>query len=93
MKEGKVLYLSTIHLTSKTAALLNSCSFNNGKLNNDSRVHAKGLYGWFIEVLGNTSNLEPDLKACMDLANNQSCDWLIFDREIDSSNDLPTYKW
>lgn len=93
MKKGTILYLSTTHVTSKTAGLLNTCAFNNDKLNNGSKVHAKGLYGWFVEILENTDNLNDDIKSCMELAKAEQCEWLVFDREADVISALPTYKW
>ena len=93
MKKGEILYLSTKHVTSKTAGMLNSCAFNDEKLNNGSRVHAKGLYGWFVEILEDTSGLDDDIKSCMELAKKENCEWLVFDREIDILSSLLTYKW
>ena len=58
----------------------------------------KGDYGWFIcvpmykDVV--KADVPEDLGACMKLAYDESCNWIMFDRDADgSAHDLPYYDW
>jgi len=92
----KMLTLSTAHVTADTAAQL------------DDRLHQmlgtapficfqKDDYGWFVHVPAvpdpRHEQIPPDLNACMAMARAEGCTWLMFDRDADPVEGLPTYDW
>lgn len=91
----KFLTLSTAHLTAWTATLLNNTDAMlwpcvGGPFNE---------YGWFIwcstpdEAEHQQRDIPPDLRVVMDFALSMGIHHLLFDRDADEVEGLPTYGW
>lgn len=77
----KMLVISTGHLTEETC--------NSGKIG-----YEKGEYGVFVWVPPEVDEDAPqDLRVCHHLARINDCDWLMFDRDADTVDELPLYDW
>jgi len=96
LETGIVLTLSTGHIRRETAkALENEAKCNNNEI--PLVVYEKGEYGWFINVPDDFDyeeiELPSDLKRCIDLAKENSCDWLCLDRDGVILPTLLIYDW
>lgn len=95
----KFLDLSTAHVPQTVAAALDEL-FKHGPdpERADWRywiVGCSNTYGWWIWA-GQEDGLDElpaDLRACVDLAKQHDCDWILFDRDTTPIDDLPTYDW
>ena len=90
---GKMLTLSTAHITSKTADRLDKDPDDN---NLGICVYPKSDYGWYIsitETLANTDDLPKDLACVMKFALFMGCETLCLDCDGEVCNFLPTYEW
>lgn len=85
----KMLALSTAHLTEQTC--------NSYLPGWEGPAYKKGEYGWFVPIFDDcVESVEPaasDLKECMLKAIAEGCDWLMFDRDVDTIDDLKVYDW
>ncbi len=81
-----MMVLSTGHLTFDTC--------NRWLKQADHAVFEKGDYGWFIYVIERGEDDMPaDLGACMELARQLRCAWIMFDRDAPEVDQLPSYDW
>jgi hypothetical protein len=92
---GRYLVLGTVHVSMKTAELLDAWAL----LEPASRplCVASTHYGWFIptrEIEGPDRLAIPDeLLAAMALGRVQGCDYLLFDCDACAINGLPSFPW
>lgn len=87
--------LCTSHLTKETADYLTVT-------NHEDWPYAGGPYagyGWFFyahdennSLIGEQS-IPADLWAVMTYARKQGCSYVLFDRDADTTEELPTYDW
>lgn len=95
MEIGRHLVLSTVHVSTKTADMLDGWA----TLEPPSRPlgFASTHYGWFIptrDVEGLDRSLIPsELLAAMALGREQGCDYLLFDCDACAIDALPTFPW
>lgn len=97
MEITKMLVLSTGHLTGATASYLDSVL----ELDEDFPVTlcAKGEVGWFVNVpseiesVSGHHQMPRDLLGVIRFAREQGCDWIMFDRDVTSLDNLPSYSW
>lgn len=80
-----MLVLSTGNLTEATC--------NRWLPSSDYPVFEKSEYGWFVYVVEPDDDLPPDLLACMTLARERHCCWIMFDRDAPAAVELPSYDW
>lgn len=82
----KMLELSTSHVTRETAWVLDT-----GKW-----CYVKGDYGWFVHVPDPSDESEAmpdDLRWILAYAREVGCHWIMFDRDADPIDELPSYDW
>lgn len=95
MEIGRYLVLGTMHVSMKTAAMLDKWAL----LDPASRPLgvASTHYGWFIptrDVEGADRLSIPDeLLAAMALGRGLGCDYLLFDCDASAIDVLPTFPW
>lgn len=84
MEKHNMLALSTGHLTQKTI-----CNMEN------FIAYEKGEYGWFVYVpeIMDTYEMPKDLDNCIQFARNNGCDWIMFDRDVETIDSLQIYDW
>ncbi|ADL36047.1 hypothetical protein bpr_II108 (plasmid) [Butyrivibrio proteoclasticus B316] len=92
MEINKMLSLSTAHITKETESKLSEQSIY------EVNVYEKSEYGYFIypniELLDKRGwDIPEDLKKCIGLAKANNCNWIVFDRDVDPVDELPTYEW
>ena len=80
-----MLVLSTGNLTFETC--------NHWLKQSDHAVFEKGDYGWFVYVGEPGDDFPDDLRACMEIARQRGCCWIMFDRDAEASAELPSYDW
>jgi hypothetical protein len=90
---AKMLVLSTAHVDEDTALRLTK-----GMLPTDfcTTYFAKGGYGWFMHVSEEIADREANpqsLANCLDFAVRHGCQWIMFDRDGDTVDELTTYDW
>lgn len=87
-----LLGLCTSHLTRSTASRMDTVR---GLLHLDYPIYAKSDFGWFVPIVTDLmgSDLPDDLLACMTYAEGHGCTWIMFDRDIPATGDLPVYDW
>ncbi len=95
MEKYNMLVLSTGHVSMETAELMDN--------NNISRVvlYNKGDYGWFVYIPDEGIDFDEledgecpaDLYRCMKYARDNGCDWLMFDCDTETIDELPVYNW
>jgi hypothetical protein len=84
--------VSTAHLTSKTRQQLETFDLE-GVL-----YYPKGPWGWFVNVPAREDGLvvgdevPADLKFCIEFAQSQEKDWIMFDCDGSIVPDLPTFE-
>lgn len=90
---AKILTLSTAHIKSETATLLDN-EPNTDALN--LSVYDKAGYGWFIyidSVIDDAfDHLPEDLKDCITFAKEQKCEWLCLDADGEEIEELKKYQ-
>ncbi len=91
MESYKMLGLSTAHITKETAdALIDLDGITS---------YEKADYGWFVHVPErfdletSGSEVPEDLFKCLDFAIERDYAWIMFDNDIEATNELPVYKW
>jgi len=87
----KVLDASTAHLSRQTIALLEANRLN-GAL-----YYPKSVYGWFVHVPEKADfeaqpELPADLLTCIEFAQGQDLDWIMFDRDGSVVEGLRVYE-
>lgn len=88
----KILVLSTAHVTAETAILLNETDCQKWPLVGGPYSE----YGWFVSAHdGDALDREtsPDLIAVIAYAKSKDCSMILFDRDADTVDELPTYEW
>lgn len=97
MEKLNMMCLSTACVSETTADMLNESAFTDNKLSDELVIHMKGIYGWFVYVPDDVSSLDipDDLKKCLEVASNNNCNWLAFDRDVefDEKDGLKEHKW
>lgn len=92
MEFHKMLALSTGHLTRETIALLEIQASGKPTPYFEMPVaYAKRDYGWFVHVADNTPDCPTDLEACLHLAKSQGCNWIMFDRDVETIEQLVVF--
>ena len=89
---AKMLVLSTGHIDEITASRMTDEPYTFEHVN----VYGKGEYGWFVNVREEIADREAQPKSladCLDFAARQGCQWIMFDRDGDQVDELPTYEW
>lgn len=95
MEIGRYLVLGTMHVSMKTAELLDSWAL----LEPASRPLgvASTHYGWFIPARdveeSDREQIPTELLAAMALGREQGCDYLLFDCDACAVDALPTFPW
>lgn len=94
------LVLSTGHVSAETARTLDYWAGNNAGATKTPLhpVFNKGAYGWWVYVGEDDAgpdgaDLPADLRACLALARQIKCEWIMFDRDAPAIDRLPTYEW
>jgi hypothetical protein len=97
---AKMLVLSTSHLTEKTAKALEEaaeelppfCTINWAP----TFTRDEG-YVWYVgeenPVVAAGNSYPEEFAALFSLAMENGCNWLMFDRDGDTVDNLPTYEW
>ena len=87
--------LSTAHMTQADSELMPYASEVTGLVS-----YEMDEYGWLIyvndEFLNNTSNLSDfsdSFRQAIKLAQDNGCEWLRFDRDADTVDELPEHEW
>ena len=75
------LTLSTAHITKRTSDRLTKCNYNYGN------------YGHFVYVGGPHWDMPGDLLEVSNYARACGCQYVLFDRDGDTIDKLPTYEW
>lgn len=103
----KMLVLSTAHVTPGIAKaldrlcqpdvmnILSEFAYRNLVIYPKGTPGTERDYGWIIYILDD-ANIEeaPEvIRNCIKLAKAQGCRWLMFDRDEDPIDELPTYDW
>lgn len=85
MEKSNMIGLSTACISPKTADIINDIAFCHESPYDDLVVYSKYLYGWFVHVPEDidSQDMPEDLKACLNYAKSNSCEWLMFDRDIE----------
>jgi hypothetical protein len=90
---GKYLDLSTAHLTPATRGLLDEAPDHL-----PTTMKHPGGYGWMVYVAEGAAigkeeeeDFPPDLLACLNLAREHDCGWMLIDTDADTIPGLPTY--
>jgi len=94
MEIHKMLALSTGHLTRETRGLLDQAA-NPHRQTMAYKMPVtfmKDEYGWFVHVAEDTPLCPTDLEACLHLARHKHCGWIMFDRDVDPIEVLPTFE-
>lgn len=96
----KYLDLSTGHLDETTADRLDALfNLTTGDPNPEEWAYwvvgsALGDFGWFIWADSNFADDTPEcLIACAKLADQLGCSYILFDRDAEPIEELPTYEW
>lgn len=100
---GKLLTISTAHISRETADLLDLAVKDDTELSLPV-VFMKGEYGYVVhiseELTGDReadrklySDTPDDLYACQKLALENGCDWLVLDCDGNYADELPVYSW
>ena len=100
---GKLLTISTAHISRETADLLELAVKDDTDLSLPV-VFTKGEYGYVVHIseeltgdrnadLNLYSDTPEDLYKCQKLAVENGCDWLVLDRDGDIADGLPVYEW
>lgn len=95
MEIGRHLVLSTVHVSMKTAEMLDSWAL----LEPSSRplAVASTHYGWFIPTREaeelDREQIPDEVIAAMRVGREQSCDYLLFDCDARAIDALPTFPW
>ena len=93
----RILTLSTSHIKQETADWLDDeCEFARYLI-----VDYKEDCGWWIYMTDDLFEkinipqfeIPEDLIACLHVAYNNKCEWLALDRDVNTVNYLPVYKW
>lgn len=97
MEKVSMLNLSTACISVGTAGILNESAFHDGEICDGLVAYAKGLYGWIVHVPTSiqSNQIPEDLKACLEHAASNDCEWIMFDRDVeyDESDGLPKFDW
>ena len=86
---SKMLELSTMHLTYKTCTLMDGGKFRIAEYPCGYFVYADP---WQIKH-EDVSDYPKDLLACIKLALEYDCTYIIFDSDVEPIEDLPIYDW
>ena len=91
---SKMMTFGTVHISEKTAELMESNhDFNIRELSNLS-VYEKGDYGWIIYVPEYEVTEGPeDLLRLINIARQNDCTWLCIDSDGPEVDNLPKYSW
>lgn len=100
---GKLLTISTAHISRETADLLELAVKDDTDLSLPV-VFTKGEYGYVVHIseeltgdrntdLNLYSDTPEDLYECQKLAMENGCDWLVLDCDGDYADGLPVYDW
>ncbi len=95
MEKYNMLALSMGYVSEETAELMNDDNIDGVVLYN------KGNYGWFVHVPDSGLEFDvledgecpADLYRCMKYARDNGCDWIMFDCDVETIEDLPVYNW
>lgn len=88
MESHNMLALSTGHLTEETADELMTID---GII-----AYEKGEFGFFVYVPDDDEEFHDqpaDIHECIEFAHNNGYDWIMFDRDVETINELPVYEW
>lgn len=86
---SRILTISTAHIRSQTARLMDMDAIHIG-------FYSAGEFGYHIWTFGweNYRDMMPeDLKICIKYAAEHGCDWLCLDGDAETVSDLPVYEW
>lgn len=94
---AKMMVLSTAHLSEETCTVYVS-NIALGLTEGSIVAYEKGEYGYFVHVPEDPADSEkPDvpleLRSAMHVARLAGCQWIMFDRDGDTVDNLPTYNW
>ena len=81
----RALVLSTANISQETCNVFLA--------SNEGPVFAKGEYGYFVYAHLEDPDMPTDLEAALQLAQNDRCDWVMFDRDGEIDDRLPTFDW
>ena len=92
MEIAKMLTISTAHVTQKTANKIDREEIT-GLV-----IYSKDEFGWFIFIPEDLyeedyDELPKDLKACIQLAMDNDCNWLCLDCDGEELDELEVYEW
>ena len=95
MEKHNMLALSTGHITRETADLMDINRIGGVVLYN------KDAAGWFVHIPDSGLDFDEledgecpaDLYRCMKYARDNGCDWIMFDCDVETIEDLPVYNW
>lgn len=96
-----ILDISTGHVTLKSREWLDAQAVISTAYRDEAKDEAPistiaGFgYGWFLTANPSESALErmpEDVKAIVEYARSQRCDYVVLDRDADAVDDLPTYE-
>ena len=94
----KMLTLSTAHIKETTAEAIEK-RYDSHLCNwpDELSIYNKEEFGWWIHLpddsVENLCNVPGDLAACLNLAEENGCEWLCLDCDGLIATCLPTYEW
>lgn len=88
----KILTLSTHNISEGTAEWLDSQLYNKEQV---LTVYSKKEYGWFVPVYSSVleKTIPEDLMKIAKYALDLGCQWIMFDRDVDVNEELPSFEW
>ena len=95
MEKHNMLALSTGHVSRETAELMDDDNID------DVTLYNKSGYGWYVYIPDEGIDFDKladgecpaDLYRCMKYARDNGCDWLMFDCDVETIDELPVYNW
>jgi len=84
-----MLVISTAHVKQPDAEWLDQMAYCDG----GPVVYAKGEYGWLIPTTLSDADYPEAVRAGLAYARTLGCDWLMYDRDADTVDALPSFEW
>jgi hypothetical protein len=95
-------HISTAHVTPEVGRVLDLTEYEASPDWRDGLSLMKREYGWFIYVPdpdldhispADYASIPECLRACFDLAREEGASWILFDRDEEEVEALPSYEW
>ena len=92
MEKHTMLALSTAHVTLETSNLMDNKNIKSVILYDKDNV------GWFVYVpescdFDALDDCPEELRKCLTFARDNDFNWIMFDCDVDTIDELPSYEW